>query len=106
MTKTETINVTPEMMNQAKEALSKMKPDLRDEKYLTLKDFVEYHTIGNVPVFHVTRLAWVFCPEFNGEDFCHIIGEKEHQCWVAAIPVMDERMGLPDCPICEKYFSD
>ena len=101
------IEVTKEMMDQARETLARMEPSLRDEKYLNLKDFVEtFYSATIIHKFHVVKIAWVFCPELNGEDFCHIFGQKNHQCWVASIPGMDERMGLPECPICEKHFSD
>ena len=94
------IEVTKEMMDQAKETLARMEPSLRDEKYLNLKDFVEtFYSATIIHKFHVVKIAWVFCPELNGEDFCHIFGQKEHQCPVASIPGMDERMGLPECPI-------
>ena len=94
------IELTKEMMGQAMETLAKMKPSLTNEKYLNLKDFVNtFFSSTIINVFYVKRIAWVFCSELNGKDFCHIFGAKQHQCPVASIPGIDKRMGLPVCPI-------
>lgn len=95
------IKMTDEIRKQIKARIAFTK--YGTDEYFGLLDLLEVaKTNEKYPAEIFKSACFVICAELNGQAECHVFGDTDIFCPFAAIPLMDERLGKPECPLAKQ----